>query len=52
MIETDGGRMVQLTNYLGHDITPEFTPDGRYLLFASTRGGEVYHLWMGELSDH
>lgn len=52
LVETDGARMVQLTNYLGYDITPEFTPDGRYLMFASTRGGEVFHLWMGELSDH
>ncbi len=52
MVETEGARMVQLTNYLGLDMTPEFTPDGRYLMFASTRGGEIFHLWMGELSDH
>ena len=50
MIELDGARMVQLTNYLGPDTTPEFTPDGRYILFSSTRGGEVYHIWMGEIS--
>jgi hypothetical protein len=51
MVELDGARMVQLTNYQGDDNTPEFTPDGRYLLFSTQRGGgEVHHIWMGELS--
>ena len=50
MVELDGARMVQLTNYLGADETPEFTPDGRYLLFASTRGGDTFHIWMGEFA--
>jgi TolB protein len=50
MVELDGARMVQLTNYLGEDTTPEFTPDGRYLMFSSTRGGEVHHIWMGEFA--
>jgi Tol biopolymer transport system component len=42
--------MVQLTNYFGDDTDPEFTPDGRYLMFASERGAEVHRIWMGELS--
>ncbi len=50
MVELDGARMVQLTNYLGNDMTPEFTHDGRYLMFASTRGGDVHHIWMGEFA--
>jgi Tol biopolymer transport system component len=50
MIELDGARMVQLTNYLGRDTTPEFTPDGRYILFSSTRNGEISHIWMGEVT--
>ena len=29
-----------------------YTPDGRYIQFASTRGSEdeYFHLWMGEVS--
>nr|MBA3500311.1 TolB family protein [Deltaproteobacteria bacterium] len=50
MVELDGARMVQLTNYLGSDTTPEFTPDGRYILFASQRGGDTFHIWMGEFA--
>ncbi len=50
MAETEGARMVQLTNYLGEDIDPEFTADGRYLLFASRRGGKIFHIWMGEFA--
>jgi TolB protein len=51
MSELDSPRMVQLTNYFGDDTDPEFTPDGRYLLFASTRGGgDYHHIWMGEIS--
>ncbi len=50
MVELDGARMVQLTNYLGDDTTPEFTSDGRYLLLSSTRGGEVHDIWMGEFA--
>lgn len=50
MAELDGARMVQLTNYLGDDTTPEFTPDGRYLIFSSQRGGETHHIWMGQLA--
>jgi hypothetical protein len=52
MVELDGARMVQLTNYQGDDNTPEFTPDGRYLLFSTQRGGgELHHIWMGELAS-
>jgi hypothetical protein len=52
MAELEGARLVQLTNYLGDDTTPEFTPDGRYLLFASQRGGgDVHHIWMGEIQQ-
>jgi hypothetical protein len=50
--DLDSAKMVQLTNYFGDDADPEFTPDGRYLMFASTRGGgDVHHLWMGELAN-
>ena len=51
MVEVEGARMNQLTNYMGVDTTPELTPDGRYLLFSTQRGGEVLHIWMGELSE-
>jgi TolB protein len=51
MVELDGARMVQLTNYLGDDTTPEFTPDGRYLLFASQRNSDIHHIWMGEIAQ-
>jgi hypothetical protein len=49
MVEVEGVRMDQLTNYMGRDITPEITPDGRYLLFSTQRGGEVLRIWMGEM---
>lgn len=51
MVEVEGARMFQLTNYMGEDTTPEITPDGRYLLFSTTRGGEILHIWMGEMHE-
>ena len=49
----DGGRLLQVTNYLGDDIMPEITPDGRYLLFSTTRSiahSEPRHeIWMLDL---
>ena len=50
MADLESARMVQLTNFFGDDADPEFTPDGRYLMFASERGAEVHRIWMGELS--
>jgi Tol biopolymer transport system component len=51
MADADGSRAVQLTGYQGADTSPKFTPDGKYLLFASTRDGEVMHLWIGDVSS-
>jgi len=50
-VDLQGAQMRQLTTYLGGDVTPEFTPDGRFLLFSSTRGGEQKRLWMGEMGE-
>jgi Tol biopolymer transport system component len=39
-IDVDGGEAVErITTYAGFDSFPMFSPDGRYLVFASNRGG-------------
>jgi len=40
----DGDRLVQVTDDGSIDASPTFTPDGRWLLFSSDRGG-VYDLY-------
>lgn len=34
------GNPKKLTNYLGMDVTPAFSPDGKYIAFTSDRDGE------------
>jgi hypothetical protein len=53
-LELGSARMRQLTNYLGRDLNPTFTPDGKFLLFTSdrgTKGGKSqFRIWMGRLN--
>ena len=40
--------IVQLTNYLGVDSSPAWSPKGRQIAFVSTRGGNN-HIWLADL---
>ncbi|MFH1537417.1 MAG: hypothetical protein ABIH66_00565 [bacterium] len=51
LVSEDGSKKTQLTTYLGHDITPSWSPDGEYLVFSSTRNGDEYDLWFGKVPD-
>jgi len=43
------GRPVQLvTGSTLHDVEPRLSPDGRRLVFSSTRGGGTYDLWLAD----
>jgi TolB protein len=43
-ISADGGDEIRLTNSAGLSDGPEFTPDGKYIYFNSTRSG-LMQLW-------
>ena len=47
--------MRQLTNYLGRDIRPNVSPDGKYLIFSSDRGSKTtkshFRIWMGKVGS-
>jgi hypothetical protein len=38
-IDVDGGALERITTYAGFDSFPMFSPHGRFLVFASNRGG-------------
>jgi TolB protein len=43
-------RLSRITHSFGADIEPDWTPDGRYLVFTSDRGGrpQIYKIAVGE----
>lgn len=49
-MRTENGQPERLTNDPGRDIHPYFSPDGRYLLFNSTRGNGSLDLYRMELA--
>ena len=63
MIESDGSRTTRITDFIGDDLDPTFTPDGNHVIFASTRDSTVdrdengqlvrsqFSLWMGRLQS-
>ncbi len=51
IMNADGTRPTRLTDYIGPDENPVFTPDGQHIVFASTRAGSsIFQLWMGQLT--
>jgi TolB protein len=46
----DSGSAQQLTNGNGYDYQPDWSPDGRYILYTSGTG-EVLELWLLDLSS-
>lgn len=52
IVNADGTRPTRITDYIGDDVDPTFTPDGNHVIFASTRDSkDQYGLWMGRLSS-
>jgi Tol biopolymer transport system component len=45
MVSTAGGAPVRLTNDVANDGLPEWSPDGRSIAFASSRGGR-WGIWV------
>ena len=50
LLAADGGREISLVERSGLDYNPVFTPDGRAVLFASDRTGEI-GLWRLSIRD-
>ncbi len=46
--DRDGGKRRRLTTYNGFDITPAFSPDGKYVAWASDREGD-FDIWVMNL---
>jgi TolB protein len=46
LINSDGGGLQRLTQSSGIDTEPSFSPDGRYIIFTSDRGGspQIYRM--------
>jgi Tol biopolymer transport system component len=52
IVNADGTRPTRITDYIGDDVDPTFTPDGNHVIFASTRDNkDQFGLWMGRLSS-
>ncbi len=52
LMDADGRNARQLTSGHGDDVMPVATPDGRYIVFASQRGGgETFSLWRMNAAD-
>ena len=49
IMNLDGSGMRQLTNHLGEDINPTWAPDGKAILYSSTRNAEDLNLWLDYL---
>ena len=51
IMHTDGSMLKRLTNNPSRDIHPYFSPDGRYLLFNSTRGNGSFDIFRYQLES-
>lgn len=49
IVNRDGSGMQQVTNHLGEDLYPTWTPDAKGLVYSSTRNAEDLNLWLDYL---
>lgn len=47
LVNTDGTNLRQITFHGGHDVSPQWSPDGKSIFFISQRGNETgkYNVW-------
>lgn len=47
IVETNGNRLTQLTYHPGHDCSPQWSADGKYIYFLSQRGNKtgIWNIW-------
>lgn len=50
LMRSDGSEMKRLTDHPGRDIHPYFSPDGKYLMFNSTRHNGSFDIYRYELA--
>ena len=50
-VATNGGEPIEVTNDSSSDWNPVWSPDGKYLYFASNRDGKM-NLWRIEIDEH
>lgn len=53
LMNVDGSKLTQLTFHGGHDVSPVWTPDGKYVFFISQRGNKDghYSVWKMDLTN-
>ena len=46
-VKLDGTRLTQLTFHGGHDVSPIWAPDGKFIFFLAQRANEKgeYNIW-------
>lgn len=48
LLPIEGGTAKRITSGPGYDVQPRFSPDGKWIAFASDRGG-IENLWIADL---
>jgi Tol biopolymer transport system component len=53
LINIDGTKLTQLTFHGGNDVSPVWSPDGKFIFFISQRGNKdgKYNVWKMDLSN-
>jgi Tol biopolymer transport system component len=46
LMRSDGSRKARITFAAGADVLPVFSPDGKYLMWASKRNGKTTQVWL------
>lgn len=54
VMDINGKNLEQLTNHLGNEYSPAFSPDGRWMTYVSSRDGnlEVYVMYLNTRISH